>query len=246
MPEDTSPKGQGTEVKPDVPPEKKGQEVKTQEQVAEGLGFKAGVDEEGKPYTATEALAKSYQEVRKAYTQKSQEAAELSGMVETPAPTSEKEEVDFYTDPEKAAGKVAQQEYRKMRVQEQIAEKQQANPQEWAELQPYMDTAMRASPQLARRPNAVNLLYDKAKEMRDVHYQELRKRLIGDVSIETLKKVAAEEATTKTKENLAATIPSGESVPPEDAGKLREQKIAEARDKGDVDGVLNVMFKKPE
>ena len=141
------------------------------------------------------------------------------------------------------------------RINDVLDEENVKNPLEYAQRYKEADALATQYPALAKTPQGVKKLFKMADEMREKHLKETSKKsleyLLGENPTEeqlaNFKELITGNKKTTKKSNNDAYMPDGststKSGADADTDKGSSGKISEAVNKGDVDGVLQEMFK---
>lgn len=200
-------------------------------------------------------VAKSYDEAQAALTRVAQEKAQLEQALRdlsqvTPPQQPQQQAPDFFDDPEGNVKRIVEgttsRIFQTYQAQQAIETVRAENVEKFEQLRPIMQQIYQEKPWLNNQ-GAVGLRAAmREAEQRRVNYiGMLRKELFSDTSgtpeqTSTQEDAIRQKLLAEIQRNQGATIPQGgsRSITADSSKKQRE-----ARDKGDVDGVLDEMFK---
>ena len=163
----------------------------------------------------------------------------------------------FIENPEQAVTTIAQQTVRQQihtaRLAEVLEDEQAKNPQEYQERLAYATQLSQQYPQLAVSAPGVKKLFEMADKYRKVEYQkrgmEFVRAVVGeDVDFEKFKSLVKKDQSAQTQQINNAYMPdtttSNRTGTEPDKTNAHEAEIQNAVNKGDIDGVLNGLFRK--
>ena len=215
-------------------------------------------------------LLKSYKEIQSFTTKVSQEnktlkeqlaqineALELQRLQAIPQaiPTAGQKKFDeqFIENPEQAVEMAVEKKLQTARVADVLEAEESKNPQEFQERYAYAMRLRQYYPQLARSPQGVSKLFELADRYRTEEIKKnadkFARHLFGeDVDLEKFRAlVAKDKASASGVDNRNAYMPdtsSGIRPEPGKAHNAQEAQISSAVEKGDIDGVLQGIFKR--
>lgn len=188
--------------------------------------------------------------------QQMQEFLEIQKLQSVPQPTpaqQKKFDEQFIEDPEKAVEYAVEKKLQTARVADVLAEEEGKNPAEFQERYAYAMRLRQYYPQLVTSPQGVKKLFElgdryRTTEMKKNAERSIRLLLGEDADIEKFKQLIAKDRqpNAQTNNNLAYMPDTSSGIRPAagNPGNAHEAHISTAMEKGDIDGVIQGLFKR--
>ena len=184
-----------------------------------------------------------------------EEAEMLRLQSQTPASANKSFDESWMESPELAIDQRVAKQVAIARINDVLDEENVKNPLEYAQRYKEADALATQYPALAKTPQGVKKLFKMADEMREKHLKETSKKsleyLLGEnpteEQLEKFKELITGNKKTTKKSNNDAYMPDGSTSTKSGADQNQDRensgRINDAVNRGDVDGVLDEMFK---
>lgn len=184
--------------------------------------------------------------------QESLEIQRLQAIPQAQTQQTKKFDEQFIEDPEKAVEFAVERKLQTARVADVLEQEESKNPQEFQERYAYAMRLRQYYPALARSPQGVSKLFDLADRYRTEEMKKNAERsiklLLGeDADIEKFRRLVAKEQQAAPQNNNNAYMPDTSTGIRTEPGKhqnAHEAQISSATEKGDIDGVIQGIFKR--